>query len=161
MQVHELLAGLPEEDLAVCVPLARRPADLKLAFSIMAGPVQREAKGWQLSLRPTRKQLLSDYKLVIWATESVSAVAEEVSARAFEVGAQLKVFGAAVSYTARPKFDVVAAHENYQTPLNGGTTSGMDLEEVSRMQRRADSLEIDDRSRGALITRAAVLSHRD
>jgi amidase len=37
----------------------------------------------------------------------------------------------------------------------------MDLEEVSRMQRRAGSLEIDDRSRGALITRAAVLSHRD
>ena len=29
------------------------------------------------------------------------------------------------------------------------------------MQRRADTLEIDDRSRGALITRAAVLSHRD
>ena len=40
-------------------------------------------------------------------------------------------------------------------------TSGMNLEEVSRMQRRADSLEIDDHSRRALITRAAVLSHRD
>jgi amidase len=88
-------------------------------------------------------------------------VAEEVSARALEVVAKLKASGATVSYMARPKFDVVAAHENYQTLLNAAMTSGMDLEEVSRIQRRADSLEIDDRSRGALITRAAVLSHRD
>ena len=88
-------------------------------------------------------------------------MAEEVSARALEVGAQLKVSGATVFYTARPKFDVVAAHENYQTLLNATMTSGMNLEEVARMQRRADSLEIDDHSRRALITRAAVLSHRD
>ena len=161
MQGHELLAGLPEGDLAVCGPLARSPADLRLALSIMAGPGQRQAKGWQLSLRPAGKQRLSDYKVVIWATDSAAPVAEEVSARALEVGAQLKVSGATVSYTARPKFDVVAAHENYQTLLNATMTSGMNLEEVARMQRRADSLEIDDRSRGALITRAAVLSHRD
>ena len=40
-------------------------------------------------------------------------------------------------------------------------TSGMDSEEVARMQCRADSLDNDDSSRDALITRAAVLSHRD
>ena len=88
-------------------------------------------------------------------------MAEEVSARALEVGAQLKLSGATVSYTARPKFDVVTAHKNYQTLLNAAMTSGMNLEEVARMQRRADSLEVDDHSRRALITRAAVLSHRD
>ena len=88
-------------------------------------------------------------------------MAEKVSARALEVGAKLKVSGATVSYMARPKFDVVAAHENYQTLLNAAMTSGMNLEEVDRMQRRADSLEIDDRSRGAQITRAAGRSHRD
>ena len=155
------MAGLPEGDLAVCGPLARSPADSRLALSIMAGPGQRQAKGWQLSLRPAGKQRLSDYKVVIWATDSAAPVAEEVSARALEVGAQLKVSGATVSYTARPKFDVAAAHENYQILLNAAMTSGMNLEEVARMQRRADSLEIDDHSRRALITRAAVLSHRD
>ena len=70
---------------------------------------------------------MSDYKVVIWATGSAAPVAEEVSARALEVGVQLKVSGATVSYTARPKFDVVAAHENYQTLLNAAMTSGMDL----------------------------------
>ena len=64
MQGHELLAGLPEGDLAVCGPSARSPADLRLALSIMAGPGQRQAKGWQLSLRPAGKQRLSDYKVV-------------------------------------------------------------------------------------------------
>ena len=161
MQGHELLAGLPEGDLAVCGPLARSPADLRLALSIMAGPCQRQAKVWQVSLRPAGKQRSSDYKVVFWATDSSVPVAKEVSARALEICAQLKLSGATVSYTARPKVDVVAAHENYQTLLNAAMTSGMDLEEVARMQRRADSLEIDDRSRGALITRAAVLSHRD
>ena len=160
MQGQELLAGLPEGDIAVCEPLARSPADLGLASSIMAGPVKRQVKGWQLSPRSAGKQRLSDYKVVIWATDSVAPVAEEVSARALEVGAQLKVSGATVSYTAPHKFDVVAAHENYQTLLNAAMTSGMDLKEVARMEGRAYSLEINDRGRGALITRAAVLSHR-
>ena len=161
MQGHELLTGLPEGDLAVCGPLARSAADLKLALSIMAGPGTRQAKGWQLSLKPAVKQQLSDYKVVIWATDDTAPVAEDVSARALGVGAQLEAAGATVSYTARPEFDVVAAHENYQTLLNSAMTSGMDSEEVARMQRRADSLDNDDSSRDALITRAAVLSHRD
>lgn len=161
MQGHELSAGLPEGDLAVCGPLARSPADLRLALSIMAGPAQRHAKGWQLSLKPAVKQQLSDYKVVIWATDATAPVADEVSKRALEVGAQLEASGASVSYTARPQFDVAAAHENYQTLLNSAMTSGMGPEEVTRMQRRADSLATDDRSRGAQITRAAVLSHRD
>ena len=108
MQGHELLAGLPEGDLALCGPLARSPADLRLAQSIMAGPAQRQAKGWQLSLRPAGKRRLFDYKVVIWATDSTAPVAEKVSARALDVGAKLKVSGATVPYMARPKFDVVA-----------------------------------------------------
>jgi amidase len=55
----------------------------------------------------------------------------------------------------------VVAHENYQTLLNSAMTSGMGPEEVARVHRRADSLDNDDRSHEALITRAAVLSHRD
>jgi amidase len=161
MQGHELLAGLPEGDLAVCGPLARSPADLRLALSVMAGPARRQAKGWQLSLRPAGKQCLSEYKVVIWATDTAAPVGEDISTRAIEVGARLESAGAEVSYTERPKFNVVAAHENYQILLNAAMTSGMDPEEVSRMQRRADSLDTDDHSRGALITRAAVLSHRD
>lgn len=161
MQGHELLAGLPEGDLAVCGPLARSPADLKLALSIMAGPGARQAKGWQLSLKPAVKQQLSDYKVVIWATDDVAPVAEEVSTRALEIGAELEAAGVTVSYTARPDFDVVVAHENYQTLLNSAMTSGMGPEEVARMQQRADSLDNNDRSHEALITRAAVLSHRD
>ena len=37
----------------------------------------------------------------------------------------------------------------------------MGLDEFDRMQRQSDNLEIYDGSRGALITRAAVLSHRN
>ena len=143
MQGHELLSGLPEGDLSVCGPLARSAGDLSLALSIMAGPGQRLGKGWQLALKPAVKQALS------------------VSSRALAIGAELAAAGAEVSFTARPDFDPAKAHENYQTLLNSAMTAGLDAEGVARMQRRADNLADGDQSREALITRAAVLSHRD
>ena len=161
MQGHELLSGLPEGDLSVCGPLARSAADLRLALSIMAGPGRRKAKGWQLSLKPAVKKALSDFKVVVWATDAVAPVSAAVSSRALAVGAELEAAGATVSYTARPDFDPVRAHENYQTLLNSAMTSGMDAEGVARMQHRANNLDESDHSRAAFITRAAVLSHRD
>ena len=127
----------------------------------MAGPGQRQAKGWQLALKPAVKQALSDFKVVVWATDDLAPVSSAVSSRALAIGAELAAAGAEVSFTARPDFDPAKAHENYQTLLNSAMTSGMDAEAVARMQRRADSLTDSDQSREALITRAAVLSHRD
>ena len=161
MQGHELVSGLPEGDLSVCGPMARSAGDLSLALSIMAGPGQRQAKGWQLALKPAVKQALSDFKVVVWATDDLAPVSSAVSSRALAIGAELAAAGAEVSFTARPDFDPAKAHENYQTLLNSAMTSGMDAEAVARMQRRADSLTDSDQSRAGLITRAAVLSHRD
>ena len=45
MQGHELVAGIPEADLAVCGPLARSAEDLKVALDIMAGPAERTSAG--------------------------------------------------------------------------------------------------------------------
>jgi amidase len=161
MQGHELLSGLPEGDLSVCGPLARSAGDLSLALSIMAGPGQRLGKGWQLALKPAVKEALSDFKVVVWATDEVAPVSSAVSSRALAIGAELAAAGAEVSFTARPDFDPAKAHENYQTLLNSAMTAGLDAEGVARMQRRADNLADGDQSREALITRAAVLSHRD
>ena len=55
MQGHELVAGMPEADQAVCGPLARGAEDLHTALDIMAGPADREALGWRLEL-PTADQ---------------------------------------------------------------------------------------------------------
>ena len=120
MQGHELVSGLPEGDLSVCGPMARSAGDLSLALSIMAGPGQRQAKGWQLALKPAVKQALSDFKVVVWATDDLAPVSSAVSSRALAIGAELAAAGAEVSFTARPDFDPARAHENYQTLLKLG-----------------------------------------
>ena len=65
MQGHELVSGLPEADLAVCGPLARSAEDLAIALSIMAGPAEREATGWSLSLPEADIKELSQYRVAI------------------------------------------------------------------------------------------------
>jgi len=86
------------------------------------------------------KQALSDFKVVVWATDDLAPVSSAVSSRALAIGAELAAAGAEVSFTARPDFDPARAHENYQTLLNSAMTSGMDAEAVARMQRRADMI---------------------
>ena len=44
---HELIPNVPEPDLSVCGPLARSAKDLEIALDIMAGPIERESKGYR------------------------------------------------------------------------------------------------------------------
>src|SRR5437667_8848706 len=52
-------------DIDVVGPLARSADDLALALSIMAGPDEIEAAGWQLRLRPPRQKRLRDFKVAL------------------------------------------------------------------------------------------------
>ncbi|MFZ9129027.1 MAG: amidase family protein, partial [Pseudomonadales bacterium] len=118
MQGHELVAGQPEADLAVCGPLARSADDLAVALSIMAGPADRESLGWSLNLPGPDLHDLKSFRVAIWATDALAPVAREVEDRALKVGQTLERLGARVSYDARPDFDLEHAMQNYQTLLN-------------------------------------------
>ncbi|MBL6687875.1 MAG: amidase [Pseudomonadales bacterium] len=161
MQGHALVDGMPEGDLSVCGPLARSAEDLRLALSIMAGPSDRPAVGWQLQLPRAAKRSLADYKVAIWATDALAPVANDIEQLALGVGAALERAGAIVSYEARPSFDAAAAHENYQTLLNAAMSLGMDDAAAERIEHRVAGLASDDASREAIVMRAAVMSHRD
>ena len=161
MQGHELVANQPEADLAVCGPLARSADDLKLALSIMAGPAEREALGWSLNLPAADITALKDFRVAIWATDSMAPVAKEVEDRSLQVGAMLERLGAQVSYEARPTFDLEEAMRNYQTLLNSVMTAAWDDEAVAQMQSKVAALAPNDLSLDAVNARAAVLSHRD
>jgi len=161
MQGHELVAGQPEADLAVCGPLARSAEDLAVALSIMAGPADRESLGWSLNLPGPDLRELKSFRVAIWATDALAPVAREVEDRALKVGQTLERLGARVSYDARPDFDLEHAMQNYQTLLNSVMTAAWDDEAVSKAIERAASFAPDDRSTEAVNARAAVLSHRD
>ena len=99
MQGHELVSGQPEADLAVCGPLASSAEYLATALSIMAGPAEREAVGWSLSLPEADIKELSKYRVAIWATDALAPVIREVEDRALKVGETLERLGAQVVYT--------------------------------------------------------------
>lgn len=161
MQGHELVAGIPEADLAVCGPLARGAQDLKLALNIMAGPAEREALGWQLKLPEADFDQLKKLRVAIWATDEMSPVSTETAERSILVGETLARLGARVSDSARPNFDLKRAQDNYQTLLTAVMTAAMTNEDVSKAQALADGLDPNDVSSDAVNARAAVLPHRE
>jgi amidase len=160
MQGHELVKGMPEADLAVCGPLARSADDLHIALDTMAGPADREALGWQLSLPPADFKALKDLRVAIWPNDEFAPVTTETADRAAMIGDRLAKLGARVSDSARPDFDLQWAQNNYQTLLNSVMTAAMTEEQVAKIQETVDALDPDDDSSDAVVARAAVASHR-
>ncbi len=161
MQGHELVAGIPEADLAVCGPLARSAQDLALGLDIMAGPAEREALGWQLQLPGADFTALKDLRVAVWATDEMAPVSSETVERVEMVATTLSKLGATVSDTARPEFDTQHAHVNYQTLLNSVMTAAYNDEQVAHMQEAAASFDKNDMSNEAVMARSGVLSHRE
>ena len=161
MQGHELVEGIPEADLAVCGPLARGAADLDVALDVMAGPAEREALAWRLSLPPADIDSLAGLRVALWPTDALAPVADEIAERVLMVGDVLAKAGAVVSRDARPDFDTQAADRNYNTLLNAVMSGAMTPEAAARMQRVVDGLAPDDMSRDAVTARAAVMGHRE
>jgi amidase len=152
---------MPEADLSVCGPLARTAEDLELALNIMAGPADREALGWQLSLPAADKKNLKDFRVAIWPTDEMAPVTAETADRATMIGETLSKLGATVSDLARPNIDLYRAQGNYQTLLNSVMTAAMGEDAVAAAQNRADQFDSSDKSMEAIVARSVVLSHRD
>lgn len=161
MAGHELVANIPEADLAVCGPLARGADDLRLALDVMAGPAEREALGWQLNLPAADFKALKDLRVAVWPTDEAAPVATEVADRVTMVADTLAKLGAVVSDSARPTFDVVDAHKNYQTLLNSVMTAAMTPEQVAEAEAAVAALEDGDNSFAAVQIRASVIPHRE
>ena len=161
MSGHELVANIPEADLAVCGPLARGADDLRVALGIMAGPAEREALGWQLNLPAADFESLKDLRVAVWQTDEAAPVAAEVADRVSMVADTLAKLGANVSDNARPAFDVIEAHKNYQTLLNSVMTAAMTDEQVAEAEAAAAALAADDDSFTAVQIRASVIPHRE
>src|SRR5439155_23105546 len=73
-------------DIDVVGPLARSSDDLALALSVMAGPDEIDAAGWQLRLRPPVKKRLRDFKVALMLDADCSEVDREVQDRLQALG---------------------------------------------------------------------------
>ena len=158
---HELIPNVPEPDLSVCGPLAKSAKDLEIALDVMAGPIEREAKGWQLNLPSCKKTSLKEFKIAIWSDDELAPVSQDISERCVEVGEKLASSGATVSFFARPEHDFLKAEINYQLLLQSVMQSGMSDEEFKHIEDIAANLEPGDDSVEAILAKGTVLSHRN
>lgn len=161
MSGHELIAGVPDADLSVCGPLARSGADLEVALDVMAGPLPREATGWQLNLPRGDIESLSKLRVAVWATDDIAPVDDEVAGRVQMVADTLAKLGATVSDTARPNLDARKSHITYQSLLQSVMASAQPMEQFEKTREYVATLDPEDFSSDAVTARGSVMFHRD
>jgi amidase len=147
-------------DIDVVGPLARSADDLALALSVMAGPDEIEAAGWQLRLRPPRQKRLRDFRVALMLDTPESPVDRDVQDRLQALGDFLGRRKVKVDDRARPAIDTAEAFRVYVTLLRAATSDRQTDADFDKNVALARSLAPDDETYHARATRAAVLPHR-
>ena len=148
-------------DIDVVGPLARSADDLALALSVMAGPDEIEATGWQLRLTPPRQKRLRDFKVALMLDAPNAAVDREVQDRLQALADFLSRQKAKVDDRACPAIDPGEAFAVYTRLLRAATSDRQSDADFEQNAAIARGLAVSDQSYYARATRAAVLSHRD
>jgi amidase len=148
-------------DIDVVGPMARSAEDLELALSIMAGPDEIDAAGWQLRLRPPAKKRLRDYKVGLMLGADCSEVDREVQGRLQALGDFLGEQRAKVNDRARPAIDTRDAFRTYLRLLRGATSGRQTDAEFQKALETSRALSPGDESYFAQMTRANTMPHRD
>src|SRR3989475_1316777 len=148
-------------DIDVVGPLARSADDLALALSVMAGPDEIEAAGWQLRLPPPRQKRLRDFKVALMIDAPEIAVDRTVQDRLQALADFLGRQKAKVDARARPAIDTGEAFSVYVKLLRAATSDRQSDSDFDKNAGIARGLSPGDESYYARATRAAVLSHRD
>jgi len=122
--VGHVMPGIGHKpDLAVVGPLARSAEDLKVALSLIAGPIPDEAIAWQLKLPAARATKLSELRVAVMLEDPAFPVDSEVQERVQRVAEFFVKSGAKVSNDARPAIDSEAAFRIFGGLLMAGLAS--------------------------------------
>ncbi len=158
---HAMPGILTPSDISVVGPLARGADDLDLALNVMAGPDVLQAGGWTLNLPPARQERLSDFRVAVWTDSEICPVDAEVGDRLQAAVDAVAAGGARIDDAARPDIDFAEAHDIYRWLLYAVVTSRQPPEAVAAARERLAGLADDDRTDGAIATRATLGYHRD
>ena len=110
--------------LAVVGPLARSPADLDLALSVVAGPEPDEAKGYRLDLPAPRHQNLADYRVFVLDAHPAVATDSEISGALSDLADRLAGLGVSVSRSSALLPDIASHHRVYLAMVNAAMSRG-------------------------------------
>jgi amidase len=122
--VGHVMPGIGNKpDLAVTGPLARSADDLKLALSLIAGPIPDDAIAWQLTLPPPRATRPSELRVAVMLEDPNFPVDTEVQDRIQAAADFFVKSGARVNSRARPAIDSGAAFRIFGGLLMAGLAS--------------------------------------
>ena len=143
---HTPTDTLAQPDLAVIGPLGRSASDLELGVCVMAGPDEIDSAGYSLNLQSPSQKSLSEYRVAVWANDTISPVAHEV-ANSVETIAQTVIdAGGHIDPSARPEMDIAAGNDVYLTMLFSVMASRMPHDAFLELQTRAASFDPDNQS---------------
>lgn len=161
MRGHALPGILTPSDISVIGPLARSAEDLRLAMDIVQGADAIHQPGWTLDLpEPTRKSF-KDYKVAVWADDTLAPVDNSVKDRVLKVAKLIEDAGGQVDFGARPGFAAEYSHEQYTNLLHAAMSARQPEEMFEANLARRRALAPDDKSELAKVTIASSLYYRE
>jgi amidase len=133
------LSGPPQRtspvDVWVVGPMARTVADLELLMSVIAGPTDADAVGWQLSLHlPSAGRQL---RVALWLDEAFCPVSTDVRRVLEHAAAALDSRTGVVVEQARPTLDAEPAFLVHCALMFGEMSAGLPDDVYEHLERRA------------------------
>lgn len=152
----------PARGMAVQGPLARTAADLRLAFSVIAGPEVGEDVAWQLKLPPPRHDRLRDFRVAIMPTLEWLPVDEAILEAQDELALKLGQGGATVQQTQPEGFgDLQALYALFLKILNALVfidTPEADRQKIAQSKRAVGSWDEVAMAEGVLASAADYIA---
>ncbi len=156
---HLMPGSVAFSDITVAGPLARSAKDLTAMMKILVGPDGIEQRGTTFTLPKCTKTELKDFRVAIKLSSSVGDVEQSYQNQLIELGHFLKKRSKKLSFEALPNFSDEEVYENFILLLRATSTKRMSDEEIDAAAAKVKSLDADDKSYVALMTRAFGLSH--
>jgi amidase len=161
MQGHALPGMVASPDIAVVGPMARSAEDLAVAMDIVTGADAFNDRAWTLRLPRPAQRSLADFRVAVWASDSLCPVSRAVADRVQTLADRLAGLGATVSDSARPAFDAAASHRVYTAMLNGPMSAGLPDDVFARLSEAARGFDPADHTDATEAVRAMVQTHRE
>ncbi len=146
-------------DLAVAGPIGVSADDLEVALSVVAGPDEWDAGGWQLNLPPPRHDRLGAFRVAVLPTHQLAPVSHAVADVLDRAITALAAAGITI-VDSLPDVDLERSHRIYQQLLYGVEATGFPRHLRDRYDAEFDQLAVDDASLEAMIIRGVSQRHR-
>ena len=142
-------------------PIARRPEDLALLLSALAGPGERDAAGWSLALPVPENLPLSACRFACLLEHPECPVDRPYLERMHQFVEWLRASGATVADSRLPDFSFTRATELMNLLTRSETSTRLDAGQFDAARTLAGNDRIDPESHQRRNAVGTTLTHRD